>query len=186
MDALQPACARAGDPALLQHRGRGRRQVHGQARRRRRCRTAGKRRDARGRAFDDGGTASGNRFAHRRHGRERRPRCRSRQSSAATSPARRCTPTWSCSPTRRTPLDQASVTLEVASAADPASVVERVPLELRCRRRALRFRIASGRVNIAELRQATTSRAAVVAVGLDAVGEVRRPFRIVRATEVKQ
>ena len=38
---------RAGDPALLQHRGRGRRQVHGQARRRRRCRTAGKCGDAR-------------------------------------------------------------------------------------------------------------------------------------------
>ena len=70
MDALQPPAARAGDPALLQHRGRGRRQVHGQARRRRRCRTAGKRGDARGRAFDGSGTPSGNRFTHRRLGRE--------------------------------------------------------------------------------------------------------------------
>jgi hypothetical protein len=83
-------------------------------------------------------------------------------------------------------LGQASVTLEVASAADPASVVERVPLELRVSQESARFRIASGRVNIARTPPGDYVARAVVAVGLDTIGEVRRPFRIVRAPEVKQ
>jgi len=83
-------------------------------------------------------------------------------------------------------LGQASVTLEVASAADPTSVVERVPLELRLSQEGARFRIASGRVNIARTPPGDYVARAVVAVGLDAVGEVKRAFRVVRAPEVKQ
>jgi len=83
-------------------------------------------------------------------------------------------------------LAQASVTLEVASAADPASVVARVPLELLVSKESARFRIASGRVNIARTPPGDYVARAVVAVGLDAVGEVRRAFRVVRAPEVKQ
>ncbi|MET0216130.1 MAG: VWA domain-containing protein [Vicinamibacterales bacterium] len=83
-------------------------------------------------------------------------------------------------------LGQASVTLEVASALDPATVVERVPLELRVSQDSARFRIASGRVNIARTPPGDYVARAVVAVGLEAVGEVRRPFRIVRAAEAKQ
>jgi len=83
-------------------------------------------------------------------------------------------------------LGKASVTLEVASAANPSTVVERVPLELRVSQESSRCRIATGRVNISGAAPGDYVARAVVAVGLDAVGEVMRPFKIVRATETKK
>jgi hypothetical protein len=77
-------------------------------------------------------------------------------------------------------LGKASITLELASAAAPSIVVERVPLELQMSKDSNRFRIASGRVNISRTPPGDYIARAVVAVGLDAVGEVSRPFRIVR------
>jgi hypothetical protein len=79
-----------------------------------------------------------------------------------------------------TSLEQASITLEVASAAAPATVLERVPLELRVSKETARCRIASGRVNISRIPPGDYVSRAVVAIGLNAVGEVRRPFRVVR------
>jgi hypothetical protein len=79
-------------------------------------------------------------------------------------------------------LAKASITLEVASASAPSRVVERVPLELRAADGSARFRVASGRVNISHTPPGDYVARAVVAVGLDAVAEVSRPFRIVRAT----
>jgi VWFA-related protein len=77
-------------------------------------------------------------------------------------------------------LGKASITLEVASATAPATVIERVPLELRISNDNARCRIASGRVNISRMPPGNYIARAVVAVGLDAVGEVKRPFRAVR------
>jgi VWFA-related protein len=77
-------------------------------------------------------------------------------------------------------LGKASVTLELASATAPATVIERVPLELRISKDNSRCRIASGRVSIARVPPGDYIARAVVAVGLDAVGEVKRPFRAVR------
>jgi len=82
-------------------------------------------------------------------------------------------------------LAQSSITLEIASAAAPATVLERVPLEMRVSKESSRCRIASGRVNIARMPPGDYVARAVVATGLDAVGEVRRPFRVVRTPHAK-
>jgi VWFA-related protein len=76
-------------------------------------------------------------------------------------------------------LKDASVTFEIASATSPAAL-ERVPVELTMAKETTRCRIAAGRVNIAKLPAGDYVARAVIAVGLDAVGEVKRPFKIVR------
>jgi VWFA-related protein len=77
-------------------------------------------------------------------------------------------------------LENANVTLEVAPAAAPATVLERVPIDLRVSKESSHCRIAAGRVNISRLPAGDYVARAVVAVGLTAVGEVRRSFRVVR------
>jgi VWFA-related protein len=75
-------------------------------------------------------------------------------------------------------LVKASITLEIASAANPATVLERVPLDLRPSKDNARCRIASGRADLSRMPPGDYIARAVVAVGLDAVGEVKRPFRL--------
>ena len=76
-------------------------------------------------------------------------------------------------------LSNASVTLEIARAGGP-DALERVPVELRLSTENARCRIAAGRVNITRFPPGDYVARAVIAVGLDAVGEVTRSFRIVR------
>jgi VWFA-related protein len=77
-------------------------------------------------------------------------------------------------------LGAANVTLEVAAASAPTKVLERVPLELRVSKETARCRIAAGHANIARLPAGDYVARAVLGVGLDAVGEVKRGFRVVR------
>ena len=76
-------------------------------------------------------------------------------------------------------LANTSVTLEIARTGSP-DALERVPVELRVSKENTRCRIAAGRVNITGFPPGDYVARAVIAVGLDAVGQVTRPFRIVR------
>jgi VWFA-related protein len=76
-------------------------------------------------------------------------------------------------------LANTSVTLEIARRDSP-DALERVPVELRLSKEDTRCRIAAGRVNITRFPPGDYVARAVIAVGLDAVGQVTRPFRIVR------
>jgi VWFA-related protein len=75
-------------------------------------------------------------------------------------------------------LEQASVTLEIVRA-ETSTVLERIPVELATTKESPRCRIGAARLNISKLTQGDYVARAVIAVGLDAVGEVTRPFTIV-------
>jgi len=74
-------------------------------------------------------------------------------------------------------LDQASVTLEIAES-DSSPVLERVPVALATPKETTRCRIAAVRVNLARFPPGDYVARAVIAVGLDAVGQVSRSFKI--------
>ena len=74
-------------------------------------------------------------------------------------------------------LDRASVTLEIVRP-DTSAVLQRVPVALATTKESVRCRIASARVNISKLPPGSYLARAVVAVGLNAVGEVSRPFTV--------
>ena len=74
-------------------------------------------------------------------------------------------------------LDDASVTLEIArSESSPA--LERVPVQLATTKESVRCRVASARINLAKFPPGSYVARAVIAIGLDAVGQVTRPFKI--------
>ena len=74
-------------------------------------------------------------------------------------------------------LNDASVTLEIAhSESSPA--LERVPVQLATTKESVRCRIASARINLAKFPPGSYVARAVIAIGLDAVGQVTRPFKI--------
>jgi VWFA-related protein len=74
-------------------------------------------------------------------------------------------------------LNDASVTLEIAhSESSPA--LERVPVQLATTKESVRCRIASARINLAKFPPGRYVARAVIAIGLDAVGQVTRPFTI--------
>jgi VWFA-related protein len=74
-------------------------------------------------------------------------------------------------------LEQASVTLEIA-ASETSAALERVPVQLATSTEDVRCRLAPARVDVARLPPGDYVARAVIAVGLDAVGQVSRPFRI--------
>jgi VWFA-related protein len=78
-------------------------------------------------------------------------------------------------------LEKASVTLEIAES-DKASALERIPVQLATTKESTRCRIAGARVNIGRFPPGTYVARAVIAVGLDEVGQVSRTFRITRAS----
>jgi hypothetical protein len=74
-------------------------------------------------------------------------------------------------------LNDASVTLEIArSESSPA--LERVPVQLVTTKESVRCRIAAARINLARFPPGSYVARAVIAIGLDEVGQVSRPFRI--------
>jgi VWFA-related protein len=75
-------------------------------------------------------------------------------------------------------LERASVTLEIVQP-DTSAVLERIPVALATTKETVRCRIGAAKVSIAKLPPGNYLARAVIAVGLDAVGEVRRPFRVV-------
>jgi VWFA-related protein len=76
-------------------------------------------------------------------------------------------------------LEQASVTLEIAES-DASPVLVRVPVALAVPKETTRARVASARVNIRQFPPGDYVARAVIAVGLDAVGQVNRSFTIPR------
>jgi VWFA-related protein len=74
-------------------------------------------------------------------------------------------------------LEKASVTLEIAESASTRTL-ERIPVSLVTPKETTRCRIASVKVNIGRLPPGSYVARAVIAVGLDAVGEVTRGFSI--------
>jgi hypothetical protein len=75
-------------------------------------------------------------------------------------------------------LDNSSVTLEIVQP-ETSAVLERVPVALATPEETTRCRVGAARINIAKLPAGSYLARAVIAVGLDAVGEVSRPFKIV-------
>lgn len=76
-------------------------------------------------------------------------------------------------------LDRSSVTLEIASA-ESSAALQRVPVALATPAETTRCRVAAARVDIARLPPGSYIARAVIALGLDEVGQVERPFRVVR------
>lgn len=76
-------------------------------------------------------------------------------------------------------LADANVTLEVVSA-DSSNVLARVPLQLTTPKDDERVRVASGRVDLKALPSGDYVARAVIGLGLNAVGEASRPFKVVR------
>ena len=76
-----------------------------------------------------------------------------------------------------TPLDQASVTLEIAPV-DSAKALERLPMVLATPKESTRCRVAAVKANLTRLPPGDYVANAVIAVGLDEVGRVSRSFRI--------
>jgi VWFA-related protein len=74
-------------------------------------------------------------------------------------------------------LERASVTLEVVDAGS-SRVVARVPVQLETTAENSRSRTAAARVNLARMPPGDYLARAVIAVGLDEVGQSARPFRI--------
>ena len=74
-------------------------------------------------------------------------------------------------------LAEASVTLEIA-ASEASSALERVPMQLGTPKGSDDCRVGSARVDLARLPPGEYVARAVIAVGLDAVGQVIRPFTI--------
>ena len=75
-------------------------------------------------------------------------------------------------------LEKASVTLEIVRP-DTTAVVERIPVALATTQESVRCRVGAARVNISKLPPGAYVARAVIAVGLDAVGEVTRSFTVV-------
>jgi len=75
------------------------------------------------------------------------------------------------------PLAEASVTLEIA-ASEASAALERVPMQLGTPPDDNDCRVGSARVDLARLPPGDYVARAVIAVGLDAVGQVTRPFTI--------
>ena len=78
-------------------------------------------------------------------------------------------------------LEKASVTLEIAES-EKAPALERIPVQLATTKESTRCRIAGARVNITRFPPGSYVARAVIAVGLDEVGQVSRTFRITRAS----
>jgi VWFA-related protein len=76
-------------------------------------------------------------------------------------------------------LNDASVTLEIART-DSSPALERVPVQLGTTKESVRCRIAAARINLANFPPGAYVARAVIAIGLDAVGQVTRPFTIER------
>jgi hypothetical protein len=74
-------------------------------------------------------------------------------------------------------LEKTSVTLEIVQP-DTSSVVERIPVALATTQESVRCRLGAARVNISKLPPGNYIARAVIAVGLEAVGEVSRLFSI--------
>ena len=74
-------------------------------------------------------------------------------------------------------LNDASVTLEIAQS-ESSPALERVPVQLATTKESVRCRIASARINLAMFPPGAYVARAVIAIGLDAVGQVTRPFKI--------
>jgi VWFA-related protein len=79
----------------------------------------------------------------------------------------------------RETLADANVTLEIAPL-DSSAVLARIPVQLSTPDDGERSRVASIRVDLTPFPAGSYMARAVIGVGLDAVGEARRPFRIVR------
>lgn len=77
-------------------------------------------------------------------------------------------------------LTEASVTLEIA-ASETSAALERVPVQLEVPNEDARCRMGPVRVSVGSLPPGDYVARAVIAVRLDAVGQVSRPFRIARA-----
>ena len=75
------------------------------------------------------------------------------------------------------PLEDASVTLEIAPS-ETAPALERIPMTLATPKETVRCRIAAVKANISRLPPGRYVARAVIAVGLDAVGQVTRAFTI--------
>ena len=82
-------------------------------------------------------------------------------------------------------LDQASVTLEIAEG-ETAPALERVPVQLATTKANSLCRIAAASVHIERFPPGTYVARAVIAVGLNSVGQVSRPFRILAAPSDKR
>jgi len=76
-------------------------------------------------------------------------------------------------------LQDASVTLEIAPT-ESSPALERVPVQLETTKESVRCRVAAARINLASLPPGAYVARAVIAIGLDAVGRVTRPFTIER------
>jgi VWFA-related protein len=74
-------------------------------------------------------------------------------------------------------LERANVTLEIVQSGASA-VVERIPVALAKTPESARCRVGAARVNVSRLPAGNYVARAVIAVGLDVVGEVSRPFTI--------
>jgi VWFA-related protein len=79
-------------------------------------------------------------------------------------------------------FEGAGVTLEIV-AAGASAPVRRAPMQLTPSQDDARCRIASVRVDVTELPPGEYIARAVISTGLDASGQVSRPFRIVRSAE---
>jgi hypothetical protein len=75
-------------------------------------------------------------------------------------------------------LERASITLEITGAGSPTAM-ERVPVQLRTTPENSRCRIAGAGVDIGRLPPGNYVAHAVITIGLETVGEITRPFRIV-------
>jgi VWFA-related protein len=74
-------------------------------------------------------------------------------------------------------LNDASVTLEIAQS-ESSPALERVPVQLATTKESVRCRVASARIDLAKFPPGNYVARAVIAIGLDAVGQVTRPFKI--------
>lgn len=74
-------------------------------------------------------------------------------------------------------LESASVTLEIAES-ETSRVLERIPMTLDTPKESTRARVAAAKANVSRLAPGSYVARAVIAVGLDAVGQVTRPFTI--------
>jgi VWFA-related protein len=76
-------------------------------------------------------------------------------------------------------LKDASVTLEIAET-ESSPALERVPVQLETTKDNVRCRIAAARITLTQFPPGSYVARAVIAIGLDAVGQVTRPFTIER------
>ena len=74
-------------------------------------------------------------------------------------------------------LEDASVTLEIAES-ETSRTLERIPMTLATPKESTRCRVVAAKANLSKLPPGKYVARAVIAVGLDAVGQVTRAFTI--------